>query len=361
MSSMYMVATGGTGGHVFPALALARELVNRGDRVTFLVDRRGQRYLPEDMPHREIAAASPSGTMIHRLRAVLSLARGFFQSLRAIGELRPQAIACFGGYASVPAALAARLRSVPVMVHEQNAVFGRANRNIGGFAGVIALTFADTDALPSGNARRVVTGNPVRPGFVRSAATRTGTSGDSLNVLVIGGSQGARILSDIVPAAMLALPDTIRQRLKVVQQCRPEDIARVREAYADCGFEVELASFFDDMVRRMSDASLVISRSGASSISEILALSRPSVLIPYLHAADGHQQANAERLERAGAAILHRQDEVTAEALSASLAAVLGDAQRREAMSRAAESLDCPDAAATLADAMVSISTGGRP
>ncbi|MEZ5847896.1 MAG: undecaprenyldiphospho-muramoylpentapeptide beta-N-acetylglucosaminyltransferase [Geminicoccaceae bacterium] len=357
MSSMYVVATGGTGGHVFPALALARELAGRGDSVTFLTDGRGMRYLPPDMPRREIDAASPSGGWVRRAGALFSLAKGLFESLSAMRDLRPRAVACFGGYASIPAAFAARLRSVPVMVHEQNAVFGRANRHIGRFAKVIALSFEDTDSLPAGTARRIVTGNPVRPGFAGTIGERTD---GRLELLVIGGSQGARILSDIVPAAVLALPEDIKSRLRVVQQCRGEDLERVRDAYAGAPFEVELAGFFDDMPQRMGRASLVIGRSGASTVSELLALARPSILIPYLHAADGHQLANAERLERAGATLVHRQDEVTGEALTLSLAELLGDRDRLASMGRAAAGLDRSDAASALADALQSIAGGER-
>ncbi|MEZ5826036.1 MAG: undecaprenyldiphospho-muramoylpentapeptide beta-N-acetylglucosaminyltransferase [Geminicoccaceae bacterium] len=359
MSAMYVVATGGTGGHVFPALALARELMARGDSVTFITDRRGRRYLPDDIPGREIAAASPSGGWGRRFTAIFELAKGFFQSLSIIGSLRPRAVACFGGYASVPAAFAARFRSVPVMVHEQNAVFGRANRHIGRFARVVALSFEETDNLPASDVRQIFTGNPVRPGFDGGVVGDAGAA-DGMEVLVIGGSQGARILSDVVPQAMLSLPENLRQGLRVVQQCRAEDIERVRDAYAGAPFEVELATFFDDMPERMARASLVIGRSGASTISELLALARPSILIPYLHAADGHQHANAERLERAGAALLLRQDTITAENLSASLAALLGDPARLEAMTRAAATLHRPDAASALADAIRSIGSGGQ-
>ncbi|MCB2054871.1 MAG: undecaprenyldiphospho-muramoylpentapeptide beta-N-acetylglucosaminyltransferase [Geminicoccaceae bacterium] len=348
-SATYVVTAGGTGGHVFPALALVRELQRRGRSVAMLTDRRGARFLSADVPHHLISAASPSGGLRARLAGGLALLQGTRQSLHLIGRLRPAAVACFGGYASFPAAFAAFLRRVPVMIHEQNAVFGRANRLAARFARLVALSFEDTEAVPtSRGASRIVTGNPVRPGFAPSGRRDDGGS----VLLVLGGSQGARVLSDVVPEALVALPQGLRSRLTVWQQCRAEDLDRVRSVYGKSGIDVELSAFFDDVPERMARASLVIGRSGASTVAEILALGKPSLLIPYLHAADGHQHANAERLARAGAALLVPQDRLTATMLALELAPLLDGPARLAAMGDAARTIAHPGAARRLADAI---------
>ena len=361
MSAPYLVTAGGTGGHVFPATALARDLMGRGEAVVFLTDARGARYLPADMESHEIRAKSPSGGLLARLTAVVTLGHGLIQSLALLGKLRPAAVACFGGYASFPASMAAILRRVPIMVHEQNAILGRSNRLVARFARVLALSFSDTSGIPTCGTRSTVTGNPVRPGFASAVSKR---EDGRIRLLVVGGSQGARVLSDVVPAAVRSLPDGLREQVTVVQQCRPEDLERVRDAYVGSGVETELATFFGDMPDRMAQADLVISRSGASSVSELLTLARPSILIPYQHAADDHQHANAERLEREGAALLLPQAEITASLLGAALGDLLASPEKLTAMSEAARRLARPDAARALGDALVGIATsdgGGEP
>jgi len=346
----YLIAAGGTGGHMFPATALARELLARGASVMMLTDRRGARYLGPDLPHALIRAGSPSGSLGARLRGVFALAIGTVQSWRVVGRVRPPAAACFGGYASAPAAFAARLRRVPLLVHEQNAVFGRANRLAARFARTIALSFAGTAAVPAGDAEIVVTGNPVRPDFALPEAPAA--TGNRRRLLVLGGSQGARILSDVVPQAVMALPDHLRRQIVVAQQCRPEDLERVREAYRSSDVEVELASFFEDVPARMAAADLLITRSGASTVAEILSAGRASILVPYLYAADDHQRANADALARSGAAIVVAQGELTPHRLAGHLKAVLEDPERLAAMARSAKGMATPGAAAALADAL---------
>ena len=356
MNAPYLITAGGTGGHVFPALALSRELARRGEAVTFVTDARGRRFLPSDIAFKEIAAASPGGGIGRKVQAMWILFRGFCQSLKFMTTLRPKAIASFGGYASVPASLAALVRRVPLLVHEQNAVFGRANRLLGRFAQTIALSFDVTEALPGSGGRRVITGNPVRPGF---EAENVSKDDARTRILIVGGSQGARILSDIVPAAIRALPQDLQSKLHIEQQCRAEDIERVRAAYEDFNGSVELATFFGDMPVRLGQADLVISRSGASSISEILSTGTPSLLIPYLYAADNHQHANALRLEEAGAAILMAQDKLSSAALSTTLEKLLEDPNRLSSMRDAALALAHPHAASILADSLLAIAKVG--
>ena len=236
MSGPVLIAAGGTGGHMFPALALGRELKRRGIEVAVLTDARGRRYLErrDRLPRRERRqpVRQPAGAAC---AALLSLARGFAQSLPLLRGLHPVATAAFGGYACVPAALASALSRVPVLVHEQNAVFGRANRLIARFARVLALSFADTAACRRGRSGSLP-GNPVRPGFdAGSRGYEPPAEGGPIRILVMGGSQGARVFSDVVPAAVALLSPGLRARLELAQQCRPEDLERVRAAYAGIG------------------------------------------------------------------------------------------------------------------------------
>lgn len=358
MSRPLLIAAGGTGGHMFPALAVAAELRRRGAEVALLTDPRGARFARGERALTVIGAASPRGALLDRLAALAALARGFAQSLAAVGRLRPAAAAAFGGYASVPAALAAALRRVPILVHEQNAVMGRANRLLGRLASRLALSFEGTEAVPAVAPDRVlVTGNPVRPGFAPARAT-TGAGDGRLRLLVLGGSQGARVLSDVLPAAVALLDRGLRVRLAIAQQCRPEDLERVELAYRAIAQPVELATFFEDVPARMAAADLVVARAGASTIAELLALARPALLIPYAAAADDHQTANARALERAGAAVLLPQAEATPAACARLLGALLTDADRRRAMAEAAARLARPDAAARIADALLALARG---
>jgi UDP-N-acetylglucosamine--N-acetylmuramyl-(pentapeptide) pyrophosphoryl-undecaprenol N-acetylglucosamine transferase len=359
VSAPILICAGGTGGHMFPALALGQALVGRGRAVTLVTDRRGARYVGESLPYDVVTAGSPSGSPLQKARGLVHLARGFVESRAVLRRKRPAAAAAFGGYASVPAAFAAAAQRVPVLVHEQNAVFGRANRLIARFAREVALSFEATSDVPTRQGlRRIVTGNPTRPGFTVAASARTD---GRFRVLVLGGSQGARIFSDVVPAALALLAPEHRARLDLAQQCRPEDLERVRGAYAALGLGVELASFFADVPARMATADLVIARAGASTIAELLALARPSLLVPYPHAADDHQTANARALASAGAAVLLPQPALTAERLSAELEGLMRAPDRLDAMTLAAETLARPDAAERLADAVLTLVREARP
>ncbi|MCS6878451.1 MAG: undecaprenyldiphospho-muramoylpentapeptide beta-N-acetylglucosaminyltransferase [Geminicoccaceae bacterium] len=357
MSRPLLLAAGGTGGHVFPALAVAAELRRRGREVALVTDARGARFAGSESARRVIPAAAPRGSAIERLSALFVLGRGLLEALRVFRGLRPAAAATFGGYASVPVALAARLLRVPLLVHEQNAVMGRANRLLSRFAHRIALSFERTAACPAPPPRLVVTGNPVRPDF--DPERTTAASSDRLRLLVLGGSQGARVFADLVPAAVALLPPECRRRLAIAQQCRPEDLDRVRAAYRAVDQPVELAPFFADAPARMGAADLVIARAGASTVAELLALARPSILIPYPFAADDHQTANARALAEAGAAILLPQERASPAALADVLAALLSDGAAREALARAARRLARPRAAALIADALEELAFGG--
>jgi UDP-N-acetylglucosamine--N-acetylmuramyl-(pentapeptide) pyrophosphoryl-undecaprenol N-acetylglucosamine transferase len=340
---------------MFPALALAAELEQRGQSVIIACDPRGARYLPAGVRARMIRAASPSGGLALRLRGISELSLGFAQSLALLRRQRPVAVAAFGGYASVPIGLAAHTLGIPTLIHEQNAVLGRANRLIARRARLLALTFAATRGAGIVPApRRLVTGNPVRAevAALRDRPYRLPASGERLRLLVVGGSQGARVLSDVLPAAMARLSARLRARIALTQQCRPEDLERVAQAYADLGYEATLKTFFDDLPVRIAEAHVVISRSGASSVAELLALGRPALLVPFRLAADDHQRANAAAIAAAGAGLLVTEAEIEAVSLAEQITAWLEQPEQLADMAARARELGRPEAARTLADAL---------
>jgi UDP-N-acetylglucosamine--N-acetylmuramyl-(pentapeptide) pyrophosphoryl-undecaprenol N-acetylglucosamine transferase len=352
-----VIAAGGTGGHMFPALALARELRSRGQDVAVLTDARGARYVGGDVACHVISAGSPSGSPTSQLAGLGKLSVGLAQSLGLFLRLRPAAAACFGGYASVPPALAAAATGRPVMLHEQNAVLGKANRLIARFAARVALSFEHTERTARlARDRRIVTGNPVRTTFVAGAGRYLPPGRDeTFRLLVLGGSQGARVLSDVVPGGVALLPDALRRRLAITQQCRPEDIDRARAAYAALGMQPTLETFFSNVPALMSEAHLVLTRSGASTVAELLAVGRPSLLVPYAHAADDHQRANAAELQHAGAAEMLLEKAFSAGALAERLRLLMLEPSRLETMAVRARAVARPDAAQLLADAVMAL------
>jgi UDP-N-acetylglucosamine--N-acetylmuramyl-(pentapeptide) pyrophosphoryl-undecaprenol N-acetylglucosamine transferase len=359
--TLVVLAAGGTGGHVFPADALAGALLERGCAVALVTDRRGGSYggtLGKLDTHRIRAGQITGRSPLRRLRGLLELALGAVQARRLLGRLRPAAAVGFGGYASIPTMLAARWARVPTVIHEQNAVLGRANRVLAPRVTRIARSFEHVVALRRQDAARaVLTGNPVRAAIaaLSTAAYTPPTAGGTLRILVTGGSQGATVFSRVVPAAVALIPEAARRRLVIAQQCRPADIEEARAAYAAAGFGAELKTFFDDMPARLTAAHLVICRSGASTCAEITAAGRPAILVPYPHATDDHQTANARAIEAAGAAWLMPEPEFTPAALAERLAALLEAPAVLAERAARAHALGRPDAAARLADVVLSV------
>jgi UDP-N-acetylglucosamine--N-acetylmuramyl-(pentapeptide) pyrophosphoryl-undecaprenol N-acetylglucosamine transferase len=359
-----VLAAGGTGGHMFPLLAVAEALAARGQPVHVLTDTRGARFLPDGLPKDLVSAESPSGPLRARALAMVALAHGTTQSLRIFRRHRPAALGAFGGYACFPPAAAGALTRVPILLHEQNAVLGKANRWLAGRAARVALAFdATRNAGGIAQDRRLLVGNPVRAAVAAlpAAGYEAPAEGDELRVLVLGGSQGARVLSDVVPQAIGRLPAPLRDRLRLTQQCRPEDLKRVRETYAEMGQAVELAAFFPDAPQRLADAHLFVGRSGASTIAELLHLGRPSLLIPYRWAADDHQDENARTIAAAGAAEVVGEVEADAGRLADLLAGLLAHPVRLAAMAAAAARLARPDAADRLAAELMRLATQPVP
>ena len=349
-----VIAAGGTGGHFFPAEALAAALLARGERVALLTDQRAAEKLPPVFARGEVYVLRGAGIAGRGLRrgaaAMGALAAGTMQARAILRSLRPSVIVGFGGYPTIAPVLATRLLRdpPPVVLHEQNAVLGRANRAMAGRASLLALSFATTQRIPRG-VPTLLTGNPVRAGFGDRAAHPTLPAG--LNLLVLGGSLGARVFSDAVPATLGLLPEATRRRLRVVQQCRPEDIERVTNAYRTHAITAELSTFFPDVAARLAAADLVIARAGASTVAELAVAGRPAILVPLPGAIDDHQTANAEALALAGGAWVIAQRDIAT--LGDRLASLLADPYSLVAAGRAAASLARPDAADRLADAVM--------
>jgi UDP-N-acetylglucosamine--N-acetylmuramyl-(pentapeptide) pyrophosphoryl-undecaprenol N-acetylglucosamine transferase len=358
-----VIAAGGTGGHLFPAEALAAELLARGERVALMTDARSSAFDSTAFANAERFVLRGSGLSgrgpLRAAGGALALAAGTVQARGLLARLSASAVVGFGGYPSVPPVLAALTMpglKPATILHEQNGVLGRANRLLSPRSSALALSFADTVAVP-GSARVEVVGNPVRPALAALAGGGypPGADNGPLRVLVLGGSLGARVFADVVPGAVASLPLALRGRLLVSQQCRPEDMGRVREAYAAAGVPAELSPFFPDVAGRLSTAHLVVARAGASTIAELACAGRPAVLVPLPHAIDDHQSANARTLAAAGAAWIMRQAEFTPAALAARLAALIADPAALSAAAAAASSLAQPDAARRLADLVLSL------
>ena len=344
------------GGHVFPARALAEELSRRGRRLVLITDRRGDAVggaLADIETHR-INAASVTGGAGSKLKGLALLGVGVLQARALLRRNPPDAVVGFGGYPSVPTMWVATRMRLPTVIHEQNAVMGRANRLLAPRVMKIATSFARVERIRPQDTHKVVhTGNPVRAAVAAVGALPypAGAGGaHKLRILILGGSQGAHVMSAVVPAAIAALPSAARAGLAVTQQCREDDIATVRETYDRAGVGAELAPFFDDIPRHLGEAHLVISRAGASTVAELAASGRPAILVPYPHAAHDHPNANAHAAEAAGGAWTMPQDGFTADAVAARIESLLGCPETlAQAAARQLEA-GRPDAARRLAD-----------
>jgi len=356
-----MLAAGGTGGHMFPAEALARALLARGRSVTLVTDRRGHAFGESlaEVPVHRIRAASPGAGLIGKLKAAVEMALGLLEARALLRRLRPAAVVGFGGYPSVPTVYAAIQARVPSLLHEQNAVLGRANRMLIAGAKRLAVAFTGVTRVSEADRAKIIrTGNPVRPAIAaqRDAAYQAPDANAPVRLLVMGGSQGARVFSDIVPQALALLPAPIRARIHLSQQCRPEDLEAARAALSGLGLGgLTLESFFRDVPDRLAACHLAMTRAGASTIAELTCVGRPAILVPYPHATDDHQTANARQLAEAGAAWLVPQPDFTAQALADRLSALLSDPAALRAAAEAARAWGTAQAADALADAVLAM------
>jgi len=358
-----LIAAGGTGGHLFPAVALASALAQRGIATHLATDSRAARFggaFDQARVHVVASATLRGRNPLAVTRTVAMLGLGLVQARALIGRLKPAAVVGFGGYPTIPPLLAAALGGVPTLIHDANAVIGRANRFLAPRVAAIATTFPDMFAdKPTLAAKATLTGNPVRPAVIAAAATPYPALGERLCLLIVGGSQGARIMADVVPPAIRQLDASLRARLAIVQQAREEDVSRVREAYAELSIAAAVAPFFADLPARMAASHLVVSRSGASTVAELAVIGRPSILVPLPHALDQDQFANAGVLERASGAIRLVQDAFTPQRLAGEIAALATAPQRLAAMATAARSVGRLDAADRLADLVLKVAATG--
>ena len=339
--------------------------MGRGYRLVLVTDLRGSRYsglLGELETHRIRAAGISGRGLTARIWAVFQLGLGWLQARSLLKRLGPRAVAGFGGYPSVPTVVAASQLGCKTIIHEQNAVLGRANRVLAPYAARIATGFERVDMLGERDrARAVYTGNPVRPEIIASATPyRAPQPGEPVEILITGGSQGAQIFGEIVPPALTALPEALRARLRITQQCREDGLDGVRRIYEEGGIQAELAPFFNDIPARLARAHLAIGRSGASTVAELAATGRPAIMIPYPHAIDNHQRENAARLCDAGGGWLLPQQDATPEALSALIRSLLEDPDKLQRAATCARRVGVTDAAERLADLVCEL-IGDKP
>jgi UDP-N-acetylglucosamine--N-acetylmuramyl-(pentapeptide) pyrophosphoryl-undecaprenol N-acetylglucosamine transferase len=358
---LVMVAAGGTGGHLFPAEALAVALARRGFVVDLATDQRAIRYgsrFPARATHVIASDTIRARNPISLARTGAVLGYGLAKAWRLMGRLKPVAVVGFGGYPTLPPILAARMRKIPTVIHDANAVMGRANRLLAPRVDAIATGLrgvVDNDSQLA--AKAVHTGNPVRPAVVEAAATPYTALHfpGPVRVTVFGGSQGARIMADIVPRAIERLEPALWSRLIIVQQARAEDVERVRQTYAGLKVAADVAPFFPDLPTRIAESHLVIARAGASTVAELAAIGRPAILVPLPHALDQDQLANASVLAQVGGAICVRQEEFSADRLASEISALAAEPRRLVVMAKAARSAGTLDAADRLADLVVRV------
>lgn len=361
----YVLAAGGTGGHLIPAFALANELERRGHHVALITDERGAQI--PGKPASLTAHVLPAGRLegfnpLGWIKGLRGIRAGRAMALRLYESFQPACVVGFGGYPALPALLAAQSAKIPMVVHEQNAVLGRVNRLLAGRVDAIATAYARVDLLaPKHHGKVHVVGNPVRPDVLklRDEPYPAFTEEGLLRVLVTGGSQGARVLSEVVPDGLSMLQPALRSRLQVTQQCRPEDIDAVRARYAGHDIPAELATYFEDMAGRLADTHLFIGRAGASTIAELTAVGRPAILVPLPIATDDHQAANAREIAASGGARSIRQEKFTPSELAKQIQAMAQHPTTLANAAHAAWNCGYPNAAADLADLVESF--GGAP
>ncbi len=360
---LVILSAGGTGGHMTPARALGHDLLSRGFDVEVITDYRGEKFanLFDGMPIHVIKAGTFGRGVAGKVLGMFNLGMGYMQASRIIGTLKPAVVVGFGGYPSVPGVLAAQRHKIPTIIHEQNAVIGRANAILAPKAERIAISLPEVIGLHSNDKRRaIVTGNPVRPD-IAALYTRpypTPQPDGELSILIMGGSLGASVFSRVVPQALTQLEGAYKSRLRIVQQCRADDLDMVRQTYKDADIKAELQTFFTDIPQRLEQAHLIIGRSGASTVAELTTAGRPGIFVPYPHHKDQQQKMNAEAVADVGGAWVMTEDGFTPEALLARIETFL---QNPEILFKAAEnarSCGKPDAARKLGNLVTAIARG---
>jgi UDP-N-acetylglucosamine--N-acetylmuramyl-(pentapeptide) pyrophosphoryl-undecaprenol N-acetylglucosamine transferase len=358
---LILLAAGGTGGHLFPAEALGAELIKRGYRVRLATDSRALRYgglFSSDMIDVVPSETARGGNPLQLAQAAMTLAAGTFVALGLMRRLKPRAVVGFGGYPTLPPLMAARLCRIPSIIHDANAVLGRANRFLARHVSAVATSLPGVlDRDPALSAKATTVGTPMRPAILAAAAmgyTPPEPTG-AFRLLVVGGSQGARVMSDVVPGAIERLEPALWNHLILTQQVREEDMARVRAVYDRLKINCELAPFFSDLPARLAANHLVLSRSGAGTVAELAAIGRPSILVPLPGSIDQDQFANAGVLAQSGGALRIPQTEFTPDRLATEISALAAEPERLSAMAASARSAGRLDAAQRLADLVAKV------
>lgn len=362
-AKLILLSAGGTGGHMFPADALARDLLSRGYRVALATDQRGTKYsdFAEGVSVHVLSSGGLHPGLVSKAKTVASLLIGYFQARTLIKNLKPAVVVGFGGYPSFPAMYAAQRKKIPNVIHEQNAVIGQANAMLAHKADRIALNLSRIEGLDDEDAQRVViTGNPVRPeiAMLYNKPYPVIEQDGPLRIFIMGGSQGASVFSDVLPAALPQLPPAYRARLDIVQQCRAEAIDATRAVYEQAGIKAELKPFFTDVPAQLERAHLVISRSGASTVAEVTTAGRPAIFVPYPYHADQQQKKNADAVADAGGAWVMTQNGFTAEALLARIETFLQNPQNLFRAAENARTCGKPDAARRLGNLVAELASG---
>ena len=367
MTSVCSIAltAGGTGGHVYPAIALSHVLSKRGWSITLMTDKRGQAFAKgiSDANTHHIRTANLRGGVSKKLVGLAELGAGILQAYTLLKRIKPTAAVGFGGYSSIPTVWAATGLRIPTLIHEQNAVLGRANRLLASRVEGIATSFQTTEKVSTKNKHKLIfTGNPVRSDFsdIGKTAYPSIKKQTGMNILIVGGSQGAKILSEIVPNAISTLPGHIRSKICVVQQCRPEDLNGVKRSYLAANVKATLQTFIHNLPESLAAAHIVIARAGASTIAELLVAGRPSILVPYPHAMDNHQTANAGAIEALGGCWLINETDFTVKALADLLCSFFPDFKILHRVAAKSKQIGTANAAENLANAITAI-TNNKP
>lgn len=351
----FILTAGGSGGHVFPAQALAKELVSRGHEVIFITDRRGTSFssmFPSSKEYKIFAGAYANLNKIKKIKALFSMGIGILQSIYLILKIKPNAVVGFGGYASFPAAFAAEILDIPLIIHEQNSVLGGANRFLAKKSAAIATTFPKVKRIPK-NVNTFYTGVPVRPEILSMNTLSYQNKNDIFKLLIFGGSQGAKIFSKIVPEAIKLLPKEIKANMQISQQARNDDLESLKLSYKEMNIDVEISSFFDNIAERLKETNLLICRAGASTIAELTTVGTPAIIVPILHSPDSHQLYNAKFVEENEACILMEETIFTAENLSNEIKNLYNNRTLLENMSKNAKKLAKLDAVSLFTDTVL--------
>jgi UDP-N-acetylglucosamine--N-acetylmuramyl-(pentapeptide) pyrophosphoryl-undecaprenol N-acetylglucosamine transferase len=363
MKKTVMICAGGTGGHMFPALSLAEDLKSRDCRVVVVTDKRAEKYTAgrEGMDVHVIASATLPPSIIGKIKGILSLARGYFQSRSLISDYQPGLVIGFGGYPSMPPMVAAQRQNITTIIHEQNAVLGKANAYLAPKAERIALSLPDMSSLDEIDAiRAIVTGNPVRADIASLYAHPYNTPDDNepFHITIMGGSLGAKVMAKNVPQALSSLPEDLKVRLNVTQQCHAENIAEVQDIYTNAGITATLAPFFDNVPDILKSTHLMIARSGASTVAEIAIAGIPAIYIPYPHHADQQQKVNAQSISNVGGAWVMDENDLTPETLANQIESLMRAPQDLFKAAESARSCAKPEATRKLGNLVIALLKG---